>query len=313
MEPRGLGAAVLLLLGLAPAVMSDYWTDQLARWLLFGLLAISLAFVWGRAGILCFGQAMFFGGGAYLMGAATLGLLGPALQSAAAGLALAVLGAVGFALLLGYFLFWGRGLIGPYLAVVTLAIAWILEQGARSWYAIGGDNGLFGVPPLPIVDGPLGRFYLALAVVALVWFGLARLAASPFGVLLLAVRTNPERLAFLGGDALKLKLAAFAIGAAIAGLAGALYAAYDEFASPTLIGFGLSTEALIWVALGGREMALAALLSTLLVRALEVWLSGALGDWWPLALGLVFMASVVLLPGGLIATPLSRLFRRPSA
>ena len=314
MAPSGrLGAVVFVLLALAPAALPDYWTDQLARWLLFGLLAISLAFVWGHAGILCFGQALFFGGGAYLMGASTLGLLGPAFESAAAGLALAVLGAVGFAVLLGYFLFWGRGLSGPYLAVVTLAIAWILEQGARSWYAIGGDNGLFGVPPLPLLDGPLQRFYLALAVAAVAWLGLERLTASPFGVLLRAVRTNPERLAFLGGRVLRLKLAAFAIGAGLAGLAGALYAAYDEFASPTLIGFGLSTEALIWVALGGREMALAALLSALLVRALEVWLSGFLGDWWPLALGVVFMASVVLLPGGLIATPLRRLFRRPSA
>ena len=313
MAPSWLGAVAFGLLALAPAALSPYWTDQLARWLLFGLLAISLSFAWGRAGILCFGQAMFFGGGAYLMGAATLGMLGPAFESAAAGLALAALGAVGFALLLGYFLFWGRGLSGPYLAVVTLAIAWILEQGARSWYAIGGDNGLFGVPPLPGIETPFARFYLALAIAAAAWLGVRRLSASPFGVLLLAVKTNPERLAFLGGRVLGLRLAAFAIGAALAGLAGALYASFDEFASPTLIGFGLSTEVLIWVALGGREMALAALLSALLVRTLEVWLSGLLGDWWPLALGLVFMASVVLLPEGLIAAPIRRLLRRPSA
>lgn len=313
MAPSWLAALVFGLLALAPAALSPYWTDQLGRWLLFGLLAISLSFVWGRAGILCFGQAMFFGAGAYLMGAATLGMLGPALESSWAGLALATLGAAGFALLLGYFLFWGRGLSGPYLAVVTLAIAWILEQGARSWYAIGGDNGLFGVPPLPGIETPLARFYLALAVVAAAWLGLRMLAGSPFGVLLLAMKTNPERLAFLGGRVLRLRLAAFAMSAGLAGLAGGLYASYDEFASPTLIGFGLSTEALIWVALGGREMALAALLSALLVRILEVWLSGLLGDWWPLALGVVFMASVVLLPGGLIATPIRRLVRRPSA
>ena len=312
MAPSWLAAAVFALLALAPAALSPYWTDQLARWLLFGVLAMSLAFVWGRAGILCFGQAMFFGGGAYLMGAATLGLLGPTLASPWLGLALAVLGAAGSALALGYFLFWGRGLSGPYLAVVTLAIAWILEQATRSWYAIGGDNGLFGVPPLPGIETPLARFHLALAVAAAAWLGLRLLAGSPFGVLLLAVKTNPERLAFLGGRVLGLRLAAFAIGAALAGLAGALYAAYDEFASPTLVGFGLSTEALIWVALGGREMALAALLSALLVRVLEAQLSGLLGDWWPLALGLIFMASVVLLPEGLIATPIRRLLRRPS-
>jgi ABC-type branched-subunit amino acid transport system permease subunit len=103
------------------------------------------------------------------------------------------------------------------------------------------------------------------------------------------------------------------IGAGLAGLAGGLFAAVEGFVSPTLIGFLLSTEVLIWTALGGREMLLAAFLGAIVLRWLESSLVGLLGDSWILALGLVLMASVVLLPKGLIATPLERLGRRPDA
>jgi urea transport system permease protein len=83
-----------------------------------------------------------------------------------------------------------------------------------------------------------------------------------------------------------------------------MFVATDGFASPSLIGFGLSAEVLIWVALGGRSIVLAAFLGAVAVRLAEAFLSGLLGDFWLLALGLVFMGSVVLLPQGLIATPM---------
>jgi ABC-type branched-subunit amino acid transport system permease subunit len=107
-----------------------------------------------------------------------------------------------------------------------------------------------------------------------------------------------------------LRVLVFAIGAGIAGLAGGLFAAVEGFVSPTLIGFLLSTEVLIWAALGGREVLLAAFLGAVAVRWIESSLAGLLGDTWILALGLVLMTSVVLLPKGLIATPLERLGRR---
>ena len=102
----------------------------------------------------------------------------------------------------------------------------------------------------------------------------------------------------------------FVIGAAVAGLAGGLFAAVEGFVSPTLIGFLLSSEVLIWAALGGREVLLAAFLGAIAVRWIESSLIDLFGDGWILVLGLVFMASVVLLPKGLIATPLERLGRQ---
>lgn len=306
--PRSLALLVFAVLALVPLAAGDYWTGQATRYLLFGIFAMSLSLVWGRAGLLCFGQAMFFGGGGYGMAVLTLGLVGGgALAAPWLALPLAVLGTALFAALLGTFLFRGGGISGAYLAVVTLAIAIVLEQTVRGSYALGADNGLVGVPPLPIGADPwdpVPDYYFILALSAAIYFGLDRLLASPAGVVLTAVRSDPRRLEFLGYPVARIRIAAFVLGAALAAVAGALFVATDSFASPKLIGFGLSAEVLIWVALGGRHVLLAAFLSAAAVRWIEGVLSGALGEWWLLALGAVFMVSVVLLPRGLLATPL---------
>jgi urea transport system permease protein len=318
MSARPLAITVFALLALAPLVGGAYFVSQLTLYVIYGMLAMSLSLIWGRAGLLCFGQAMFFGIGAYAMAISTKGMIGPALASSYVGLALAI-GAAGlFAALLGYFLFWGRGLSGPYLAIVTLAIALILERLLNNWYALGGYNGLLDVPPLTLATFAVGdaywdpepQFYLILAIAAVLYLGLERMLRSPFGVLLSAIRTDPERVAFFGYRVMGLRVLVFVIGAALAGLAGGLFATVEGFVSPTLIGFLLSTEVLIWTALGGREMLLAAFLGAIAVRWIESSLVDLFGDSWILLLGLVFMASVVLLPQGLIATPLARLGRR---
>jgi urea transport system permease protein len=318
MTARPIGIAVFALLALAPLLVGAYAVAQLALYVIYGVLAMSLALIWGRAGLLCFGQAMFFGIGAYAMAISTKGMAGDALASTYVGLLLAI-GAAGlFAAALGYFLFWGRGLSGPYLAIVTLAIALILERLLNNWYALGGYNGLLDVPPLTFASfavgedywDPLPQFYLILAIAAVLYLGLEALLRSPFGILLSAIKTDPERAEFFGYRVMGLRVLVFVIGAGIAGLAGGLFAAVEGFVSPTLIGFLLSTEVLIWTALGGREILLAAFLGAIALRWIESSLVDLLGDYWILALGLVLMASVVLLPKGLIATPLERLGRR---
>ncbi len=90
----------------------------------------------------------------------------------------------------------------------------------------------------------------------------------------------------------------FAMGAAVAGLAGALFAVVTEFVSPTMIGFGLSTEVLIWVALGGKEVLLASFMGAILVRLLESVLSDLMTYYWIMALGLFFVVCVMFFPKG---------------
>lgn len=306
------------LFAIAPLFVGNYWISQLSYYLIYGLLALSLSLVWGYGGILCFGQAIFFGIGGYVMAVVTKGMISPILINSYLGLFLAICAASFFACLLGYFLFAGKGISGPYLAIVTLAIAIVLERLMSNWYALGGYNGLLDIPPLNI--GMFGysyelwdripTFYVLLFVTSSLFFGVSMLIRSNYGVLLTALKTHPDRLAFFGFSVLQIRLSVFCLSAAIAGLAGALFVTVDGFVSPTLIGFTLSTEILIWVAIGGKEMLLAAFLGALLTRFAENWLSEVFGDYWILILGVIFMISVVLLPKGLLATPLAVIGRK---
>jgi len=159
--------------------------------------------------------------------------------------------------LLGRFLFYGRGLQGAYFGIVTLAIAIIAERLAVNWSYIGGLNGLMNVPPVNLGlrgDGfeiwdALPVYYLTLTVAVAVYFLLEAFIRSRYGIVLRAIRDNQERTAFFGYDTTSYKITAFTLSAAVAGLAGALFVTQFSFASPPLIGFGLSTEVLIWVAM----------------------------------------------------------------
>ncbi|GLQ06637.1 branched-chain amino acid ABC transporter permease [Sneathiella chinensis] len=310
--------AIFAALAALPLFAGDYWTGQFTYYLIYGLFALSLSLVWGYGGILCLGQAIFFGTGGYLMAIVTKGMIFPDLTNSYLGLLVAITGPALLALALGWFLFAGRGIGGAYLAIVTLAIAVVLERLMSNWYALGGYNGLLDIPPLDIglfgysyeLWDALPTYYVILAIVVTLFLALNILTRSSFGLVLTALRNHPDRLAFFGFSVLQIKLVVFAASAALAGLSGALFVTVDGFVSPTLIGFSLSTEVLIWVAIGGKEMLLAAFLGALLTRFSEGWLSELFGDFWTLILGLAFMASVVLLPRGLIATPLQALTRR---
>nr|WP_277348924.1 hypothetical protein [Sneathiella limimaris] len=297
-------------MGLLPLVTSDYWTSQLNYYLIYGLFAMSLSLTWGYGGILCLGQAIFFGIGAYVMAVTTKGMLDPIPTSFYLGLLLAMMAGAAFAALLGYFLFAGRGIHGAYLAIITLAIAMVLERLMSNWYELGGYNGLLDIPPInlalfgdPIdIWDPLPTFYILWGIVFTIALWLSWLTQSDVGLKLIALRTNPDRLPYFGFRPLTIRLQVFCLSAAIAALAGALFVTIDGFASPTLIGFGLSTEVLIWVAIGGKEVLIAAFLGAVLTRLTESWLSEIFGDYWILILGTLFMISVVLLPKGLIAS-----------
>ena len=308
-----LSAAVWVALAACPLVIDAWAASQLAQYMTYGLFAMSLAFIWGQGGILCFGHALFFGIGAYAMALVTLGRL-PALgDSQGVGLLLAILVAAGVANLLGRLLFHGRGLSGAFFAIVTLCTAFIVEIAAQHWRFVGGFNGLIGVPPLAAPWrsgahawlGPVESFYAVFAIVLAVYLVLLAIERSPFGTVFRTIRDNEYRTGFFGYDVTEYKTVAFTVSGAVAGLAGALFTAQFGFVSPALIGFALSTEVLIWTAVGGRGVLLAAFLGAVLVRSVEGVLSENLGNYWLLILGLLFVVTVVVAPRGLFGVVLS--------
>ncbi|MEZ5863586.1 MAG: branched-chain amino acid ABC transporter permease [Geminicoccaceae bacterium] len=311
MRQRLVQGLVWLGLALLPLGIGEWQVLQLAQFLTYGLFAMSLALAWGRLGLLSFGQALFFGLGAYAMALATMGRL-PGLEawpSSWLGLVLACLVPWAAAQLLGFFLFHGRGLRGAYFGITMLALAVMAERLTQGSAWLGGLNGLIGVPPLALgLDGggpalfdALPTYWVMLGVAFAVFVGLEALLASSRGLAMTAVRENEDRLGYLGYDVAAIKRHGFALSAAIAGLAGALFASQFGFVSPKLIGFGLSAEVLIWTALGGREMLLAAFLGALLLSWTETVLAGLLGAYWLLALAGLLVLSVLFFERGFVA------------
>jgi urea transport system permease protein len=304
---------VFLLLAALPAVIAGYPIYILPQYMLFGMLALSLALLWGQVGIVSFGQAAFFALGAYTMG---LAMRQTALPVNGAYLGLLASLALGGALagVVGYFLF-SAGVRGAYFVIVTLALSIIVEQLAVSQSQItGGWNGMF-IDRMTLTFGPLGEvslfedapiYYLVLVVVAAAFALLKGLSRAPFGKLLVGVRENEDRLLALGVRTPLYKTGAFALSGAIACLAGALYGTHAAFVAPSLAGVQFSTEVVVWVAIGGRDSLLGALLGGILVSSLSNYLSAIIPDYWQLALGILFVLVILFLKGG-VAGAISRL------
>ena len=298
-------AVIFVLLAVLPILVSGYSIYILPQYMLYGMLAMSLGILWGFAGILSFGQAAFFALGAYAMGLAAKWGLGGNLAYTALVASL-VIGA-GLAALVGYFLF-SVGVRDVYFVLVTLALSIMIEQITVSQSQItGGYNGMF-VPRLSLslgaghdidLSSDAAIYYLVLPVVAAVYFLLRWLLDRPLGKVLVGIRENEDRVISLGFDTSLYKTVAFALSGAIGCLAGALYGAHANFVSPSLAGVLFSTQVVVWVAIGGRDSLLGALLGAVGVSALSNYLTAVIPEYWQLVLGIIFVVVIVSFKGGL--------------
>ena len=302
---------------LAGNVASEFQANEWTLWVLYGLLALSFTFIWGHGGIFSFGQAAFFGIGGYAYSVVAINLLPHTNETITAVLAGALAGAVA-AGLVGYFIFYGD-VNDVAVAIITLAFSLVLltvmSGTADPKYHIGaaqlgGYNGMVGVPPLTvglpggtpsILDyrSMLTVFGIAAGVIAI---GVHILLRRPFGRVVGALRVNELRTLLLGFDVRRYKLATFMLGGAIAGLAGAGYAAWGTFINPSVFGLQQAAFVAIWVLLGGRTSLLGAFVGVVLVEELTSTLGGSGGDSTPIVLGAVLIAVVLLLPAGIVPT-----------
>jgi ABC-type branched-subunit amino acid transport system permease subunit len=308
LERIGWAAAALVLVGL-PHVLSLFQTVELTVFVIFAMLALSLDFIWGIAGILSFGQAALFGIGGY-----AYGVIGINLGTTPLGLAAGMLAAAVVAALIGYVTFYGR--VGSmYLAVVTLTVTLILYQLMGSTgdpkYAIGdarlgGYNGMTNIPSLSLASGggpalgPVEFFYV---VGGLLYFALmfcVALTRSSFGRILQGIRENEPRMELLGYDVRWRKLVAFVISAALAGLAGALFASWGNFINPEVFSLPQTAVVVIWVLVGGRGTLWGAVLGTVVVQYLTGLLGGAGSTYTTIVLGSMLVAIVLLFRRGLL-------------
>lgn len=325
-------ATVCLVILLLPFVLgNDYLLNRIARYLVLGLLAMSLSLCWGYAGILNLGQALSFGIGSYCM-AMTLKLRTVPVQTGAGGLpdfmvwnnvetlpwlwvpfhstAFALLAGIGvpvlLAALLGWFMFKGR-VTGVYVAIITLAalvVGNLLVIDAQAY--TGGFNGLTDLAQLElfgITFDAYGRstYYLCAACLTFSLFAGLALTRSKTGLILQAIRDQENRVRYFGYDVAHYKSFALCVSAGFAGLAGMLYTVVMEFASPTFMGVPLSLSIVVWCAVGGRSSLLGATLGAIIVAGMQNVLSEqqAFLETWTLIMGAIFVLVVLFLPKGL--------------
>jgi branched-chain amino acid transport system permease protein len=302
-------AAVFLLaaaLAVVPGFVDVYNLSTLRDALIFGVFALSLDFLWGKTGTMSFGHATFFGLGGYGTAVVSIKLgLDPAVSpwlGLLAGMALA--GAV--SAVVGYFLIFGW-VRGPYFTIVTLALTMIAQQIAIGWSQVtGGDSGLIGVPPLGLplpditfMDAPF--YYLVLSVALAALLGLWFACRGHYGRILAAIQDNELRARSLGYNTAGHLLLVFVLSAILAALAGGIYVTGTGFVAPDMIGLLLSTEVIMWVAVGGRGTLLGPFVGTLLVTRLQQEISSIDTKLWPLAIGGFFIAMVFLFPDGVLS------------
>ncbi len=294
------------LLALYPSVGGQFGVDLVTKTMIYAIFALSLELLVGGAGLVCFGHAAFFGIGAYAAvllspkdGAANLFVLLPLCVAAAALYALAV-GALSLRTK------------GVYFIMVTLAFAQMAYYVVHDTPLGGGTDGIYltAKPALGVLDfdKALPMYVFTLICLMLVFGFLALLGRSRFGRALAGVRVNEQRMRATGFATYPYKLAAFVVSGGIAGLAGFLFAMKDGFVNPELLAWHLSGAVLIMIILGGLGHLRGALIGAFAFAMLQEFFKseaifGAFAKHWHLGLGLTIIATVALLPKGLVGLP----------
>jgi branched-chain amino acid transport system permease protein len=268
--------------------------------LIVALFALSLDLVLGYAGILTLGHAAFFGLGAYTAGLLAVHGWGEPITGLLAAASVAAL--AGFAV--SFLVVRGEDLAR---LMVTLGLGLLLFEAAnRAAFITGGVDGLSGVTMWKLfglfafdLSGRTAYVY-SFVVLLVVFLFLRRLASSPFGLSLRGIRENRARMPAIGVPVRRRLVAAFTLGAAIAGLAGALLAQTTQFVGLDTLGFGRSADTLIMLVLGGTGRLYGAIVGTAVFMIAQDYLSGINPVYWQFWLGLLLVVFVFFARGGIM-------------
>ena len=271
--------------------------NTLIRAFHYALVALTVDILWGYAGILTFGQAAFFGIGAYAAALVFTHIgFSPATIALAIALALAAPALVG--LLVGWLSLLYPGSTPLYASVVSLAFPIVATQIVFSGGTFtGSSSGLVGYL---VVDFSIEAWFWIAGGGLIVFGALAYIfVKSEMARVLVAIRDNEERCSYLGLNTPRVKILRTAALASIAGLAGFSYANFCAVVAPELTSVVFGTELVIYVALGGRGTLIGPLVGTIGIDVLSSYLSGDLPYVWKLIVGLIFIVVIVALPNGI--------------
>jgi len=303
----------LLALALAlPPFLENFWVLFITKVFILSMLAISFDLVWGYAGMMSFGQALFFGASGYVAallsqktGISSVFVLLPA--AALAGLLLALLIAV--LVILGK-----RTPSLAFVALGTMTGSYVIERLARGWSYVGGQNGISSLARLTVGDFEIEEgilfCYMALGVLVVIYLLCRWLVRSQFGLVLAGVRQHEGRIAFLGYNVQTFKAVIFSFAGVIAGISGALFAFHEGFVGPGQLGPVLSTQVVLYVLFGGVGTLVGAIIGVAVLELMnfltpQVEFFGPvvkkfLETGWPILLGVLLLVTVLFRPTGLM-------------
>ncbi|MBI3434418.1 MAG: branched-chain amino acid ABC transporter permease [Proteobacteria bacterium] len=284
-----------------PALVNSFWVSLIAEVLIWSLFAASVNLLFGYVGLLSFGQALYFGRGMYgvAIGVTEFGL------SFWPAFALGIAAAMAMALVTGVF---AVRLTWHYFAIITVVFSLIFYFLAltNKWLT-GGDDGIpFPLPPTFSFGGtqyaftdPTFQYFFILVTVALCFWLMHRLIASPLGKAFLAIRDNDVRASLIGLNVYLLRLVAFVLAGFLAGVSGALFALFGRYASASYMFYHVSGEAVVWAIVGGAGTLFGPIVGT----SLFIIVREVVSTHWEhhaLIVGIVAILVVIFAPKGIV-------------
>ena len=300
----GLILAGFALFPVLSGIMDEpFWNDLAMRIMLLGMAAMGLNLVLGYGGMVSFGHAAFVGIGAYCVGISQF----YGLDNGWAHIVISLVACGLLGLVIGFL---SLRTTGIYFIMITLAFAQMLYFLFVSLETYGGDDGMSidraDFMPIDLWD-PLRLYYLIWAALLIVSLLLMVIVRSRFGVVLEAIRGNESRVEAMGLVPLHFKITGYVISAMICGLAGALFASWQEYVSPDIMHWSRSGELMIIIILGGIGTMAGPLIGAVAFLLLEEWLpelmhlvAPAYAENWMIIFGPVLIGVVLFARGGLV-------------
>ena len=300
---------------------SKYWQSQLINFFILAVFAMSYDLLMGYTGILSFGHAAFYGGGAYAISIFYKHIVPGWLENGfhvsigsldltqAVIFIIALLIVILVVVLLG-FLFTAVSIRvkGVYFAMITLAIAnaiYMISKATDFVKWTGADEGLHGVPFPEWINPNSHRllfYFITLLFLVLMYLVMRRIVNSPTGKVLIAIRENEGRVNMIGYNPAVYRSIAFMISGLVAGLAGALNAIFNLGATPAMTSASPTINALIITILGGMGTLVGPILGAGIWQFISQFFFDWFGPRWPLVFGVLFVLIVMFLPYGIVGT-----------
>jgi branched-chain amino acid transport system permease protein len=278
---------------LLPLLLSNYQLSLAIQILIYAMLAMSIDILAGFAGRVSLGHGAIFGVATYVVIYADIHAGLPPYLAFLLGVVAATAVAAIFAVL-------AIRTSGVYFLLLTLALGMIVWGICLRWTAVtGGENGLRGDVRPEMFASHATFFWVVLACAAVLAFAMHRFVASPFGLTLRGIRDSEQRMRSLGYDVSLHLFVGFTVSGFFAGIAGALYAFFNNFVSPTTVSLSQSVEGLLMTIVGGVGTLFGAFIGAAAVIYLENVVS-LYTERWPTILGVTFVVIMIFAPEGIL-------------